>query len=325
MKTVSVIMPVFNAEKTLHKSIESLIFQTSDNWELIAVDDGSTDSSLKILEDYSKNNPKIKVIHQNNSGPGAARNTAIKNAQGEYIAFLDADDLYDSDFIESINGKIETEDKDLIFYDLICERENGDIIRTIDISKYRNLSKTELIRYQMTGKLEWGMVKVIRKKIISDNDLAFSCDSVGEEAIFSFSALNCAESIEFIDKAIYHYVFISDGQHKKGGEDPWRDSVLKMKQHLISLGEYEKYKRTVNSLALKALLIACYRSSLNRSYKIAKQKIKEKLEAYKKEYDLKNIDKDALDRTTLFLYRLVRRRLVFPIYLASVARSRNKK
>jgi glycosyltransferase involved in cell wall biosynthesis len=90
---VSVIIPVYNAEKFLSETIESVIAQTYPDWEIIAVDDGSTDRSLEILRKYEQRLPsKIHVITQRNSGVSIARNNAIAIAKGEYIAFLDHDD-----------------------------------------------------------------------------------------------------------------------------------------------------------------------------------------------------------------------------------------
>ena len=94
MSLISIIMPVYNSEQTLKKSIDSILSQTCENWELIAVDDGSSDLSLQILKEYSLLNQNVKVFSQTNAGPGKARNLAISKATGDYIAFLDSDDIY---------------------------------------------------------------------------------------------------------------------------------------------------------------------------------------------------------------------------------------
>lgn len=89
---ISIIMPVFNGEKYIAQAIKSVIAQTYPNWELIIVDDGSTDDTSNVIHQFK--NAKIKYIYQNNQGPSAARNRGLDIAQGDYIAFLDADDLY---------------------------------------------------------------------------------------------------------------------------------------------------------------------------------------------------------------------------------------
>jgi len=94
---VSIIIPAFNAEKYIKETIDSVFDQTFQDFEIIVVDDGSTDNTREILNQYGK---RIRCIYQENSGPSKARNTAIKAAHGEHIAFLDADDLWKSDFLE---------------------------------------------------------------------------------------------------------------------------------------------------------------------------------------------------------------------------------
>ena len=94
MKTiVSIIIPFFNDEKNIRECIESIYRQELEEWEAIFIDDGSTDSSNEIIDSYAQNDTKIKVLHQRNQGPGAARNKGIKAATGDYICFLDADDM----------------------------------------------------------------------------------------------------------------------------------------------------------------------------------------------------------------------------------------
>lgn len=313
-------MPCYNSEKTLRKSIDSVLAQSCGNWELIAVDDGSTDLTSQILMEYAVLDPRIKVFTQVNAGPGATRNFAISNATGNYIAFLDSDDWWETNFIENINSKIVSENADVVFYDLIREKENGTVLSTSRISSYSNLSKEDLIRYQMTGKMEWGMVKVIRRSIITDNNLCFSTDSVGEEAIFSYLVLVNAQIISFVNKPIYHYVLFDNGQHKKGDNDPWARVVLKMREQLVAREEMDSYRQTINSFALKALSISCYRISISNTYCDAKKQIKSKIREYEAIFNLKDIDRDALDKMTLLIAPFIKLKLILPIFVAAKIR-----
>ena len=98
---VSVIVPVFNKEKYLGDCLDSLINQTLEEIEVICVDDGSSDGSASILEEYSCNDSRIKVFRQENGGPGSARNKALKKAAGKYVLFVDADDWIEQDTAEA--------------------------------------------------------------------------------------------------------------------------------------------------------------------------------------------------------------------------------
>jgi len=110
---VSVIIPVYNAEKYLVQAIESVISQTYTDWEIILVDDGSTDSSGKICENYAGRTSKIKVIHKKNGGLSSARNTAITKAKGNYFLFLDADDILATTTLEILSYCVKEKECDI--------------------------------------------------------------------------------------------------------------------------------------------------------------------------------------------------------------------
>lgn len=314
----SIIVPVFNAGEKLHKSIGSVINQTFSDWELIAVDDGSTDNSLSILTELSQREPRIKVYHQENAGPGAARNHAICKSHGEYITFLDADDYWDDDFLECINGVR----ADIVFYDVIEETVDGAVVNTMCLSKFSDASKQDLLCMQMTGKFPWGMVKAVKSSLLDVNEAGFLDINVGEEAIFSFKVLNAASSFGFIEKPIYHYVKGTEGQHKKGDVDPWSEVVLAIKGYLQEKNIYQTYESTVNSFAVRALCISLYRISNSETMLEALSKMKNRIDAYEKLYDFSNINLTALDKSSLIILRFAKLKMVFPIYMASILRKK---
>lgn len=115
---VTVLMPIYNAERFLYDSIGSLLAQTSDNWKLICIDDGSTDNSKSIVDEYCKKDARIKLICQENAGPAVARARAIENADTEYVAILDSDDAYAPDYVEKMLARAEETDADSIVPDV---------------------------------------------------------------------------------------------------------------------------------------------------------------------------------------------------------------
>ena len=117
MPEISVILPVFNSEEFVRKSIESVLAQTFEDFELIIVNDGSTDSSKDIIDSFKDD--RIRLINQSNQGPGAARNNALKMAQGRYVMYLDSDDWFTSDALEVAYGEITKFDADLTFFKMI--------------------------------------------------------------------------------------------------------------------------------------------------------------------------------------------------------------
>ncbi len=118
MAKVSVIVPVYNVEKYLEECIESLINQTLTDIEIICINDGSTDNSLKILEELQKKDNRIKIINQKNSGVSSARNNGIENATGEYIGFVDSDDWIDSDYYEKLYNTAKKYNSDIAAGDM---------------------------------------------------------------------------------------------------------------------------------------------------------------------------------------------------------------
>ncbi len=112
MPRVSIIMPAYNASVFLERAVGSVVSQTFSDWELIIIDDGSTDGTAKLADDLAASDSRIQVIHQENSGVSNARNKGIGRASGEYIAFLDADDAYGPEFLEALLGVLNENDAD---------------------------------------------------------------------------------------------------------------------------------------------------------------------------------------------------------------------
>lgn len=127
---VSVITPCYNGAKYIGETIESVLSQTYKDWEMIIVDDGSSDNSADIIAEYAEKDSRIKYVRQKNSGSAAARNTGIKTAEGQYIALLDADDLWDRDFLSEQIAFMNEKKSSLVCcaYRKIDER-SGEILR----------------------------------------------------------------------------------------------------------------------------------------------------------------------------------------------------
>lgn len=122
-KTVSVIIPVYNVEKYLPECLDSLLAQTYPHWQAICVNDGSKDNSLQILQQYAAKDKRFVIIDQKNAGVSAARNTALQKASGDYITFLDSDDMLCCQFMEYMVGALENTDSDMVW--CLKEKKHG--------------------------------------------------------------------------------------------------------------------------------------------------------------------------------------------------------
>ena len=125
MAEISVILPVYNTSKYLHACLSSLLNQTFHDFEIVAINDGSTDDSLSILQDFANKDSRIRIIDQKNQGIGAARNLGIQLANGTYIAFIDSDDTLELRMLECLYKKAVEESLDIVVCDYIEYEETS--------------------------------------------------------------------------------------------------------------------------------------------------------------------------------------------------------
>ena len=150
MEKISVIMPVYNAEKFIRQSINSILTQTHRNIEIILVDDGSKDLSGKICDEYSKIDSRIKVIHKENGGSSSARNMALDVATGKYIMFIDADDFYENNSCELLYNEIEKTQADYVIGNYFHTNYKGEKWKkpVFDFDNYNGIKFIEKILYK---------------------------------------------------------------------------------------------------------------------------------------------------------------------------------
>lgn len=314
---LSVVIPVFNSEKTLERCLKSILNQTYSDWEVIAIDDGSTDESYSILTNYNLKDQRFKILKQSNHGPGFTRNKGIEMSTGDYIIFVDSDDYIDNVYFERVVNEATSNDSDVIFIDVILEDINGSIIRKEIMSKYKNSTKDRIIRHQMTGKLPWGGCrKIVKSKIIKENNIKYSDDIVGEEALFSFKVINNAKKISFIEEAYYHYVHYPNSQSTKGDNDPWGAVCKNIKIYLEENGLIECYRTTINSFAFTSLIVSIYRISNKYKIKEAIKLSKNKFIKFKNDYGF-DIDKDSLETRVKYMIPFARLNIIYGIILVA--------
>lgn len=226
MKQLSIIVPVYNGEKYLHQCIESILSQQYRDFELIIIDDGSTDSSLEICYEFAKKDSRILVHHKENGGLVAARKTGISLSSGQYIGFVDCDDYVDRNMYSDLMAATESYSPDIV--------SGGIIIDYIERSKveYNNFPKgfysheqveKYIIPYMLisSGFVKYGILpgvvtKVFKRSVLEkalpcvDNSL-----TIGEDvAITAYSVMN-ADSVAIVDSASYHYIQYEDSMIRK--------------------------------------------------------------------------------------------------------------
>lgn len=247
------IVPVYNAENYVNRCIESVLAQTYNNWQMILVDDGSKDNSLEICQKYAGIDDRISVIHQENAGPGAARNTGIAAAKGNYVVFIDSDDYIEKDYFQLLSKH----DEDVVFINVRDVDEDGCVLKEDFMAKNKNLSIETILRRQMTGKIDWGGVrKALKINILRENNVKYTKHKIGEEALYSFQVLWYAKSVAFIDKPLYNYVQRGDSQSHLKVDDPWGGVALAMKDKVQEMDLYPKFANTINAFLLTASAVS---------------------------------------------------------------------
>lgn len=206
---ISVIMPVYNVEKYVTRAIQSILNQTYEKFELILIDDGSTDKSKNICDYFKHKDNRIKAIHQTNQGVSAARNKGIQAANGDYIVFIDADDEITNNALEIMYSEILKEKVDIVITNYTKVSIKGKKILNSYNSKikYENVIDFVAVNYQ------WGpcnkLIKKDKIKKMFDTDIF-----IGEDALFFVENFkDCKYS--YIDKSTYYYYMISNSAMHK--------------------------------------------------------------------------------------------------------------
>ena len=210
---ISVIVPVYNAEKYLEECVQSILKQTYQNFELILIDDGSPDGCGKICDRFAEIDARIVVCHKKNEGVSIARNTGISLARGEYQSFVDSDDSIDLDFLEAAMTAIQTSGADLYISGL--QMETWDHKEIIGVQRYAS-SETKI--YSVKELLEkrdcdYPLIcisgpccKLYKKSVIDDHGVRFSEHlSSGEDINFVLDVLEHCVKAYFSKECFYHY------------------------------------------------------------------------------------------------------------------------
>ena len=298
MPKVSVIIPVYNIdEKKLRKGLDSLLAQTLQDIEFICVDDGSKNNEALILEEYKNKDPRFVIIRQENKGIGAARQTGIEHAAGEYIGFMDADDYISPLMYEKMYNQAKTLDSDIVEcgFELILDWTKKTLSFN-NIDKYNqcqsyikfeeNINYTphqlEPLIFTNLSNMIWD--KIYKTKFIKENSIKSLSIEMGEDVYFSLNALLSAQKISFVKDVFYTYI-----QHEKSSIHIWdtKQKGKAYKKHIYNI--LEKHPQFKDKLKPKfnKHLLSCYVFAVEREPSIKKRRetckyFKENLE--KEEY-----------------------------------------
>ena len=214
---ISIIVPVYNVEKYLKKSIESILGQTYENFELILINDGSTDKSAEICDAYSKEDKRIKVIHKSNEGVSKARNIGIENSNGNYLCFIDGDDWIESDMLLEMNNIISEFQIDLIVNGIKIDNIGlqGEVYSQENKYKeclWRNKKEVSdnIINLFENALINSSCNKIYKADIIKKNNIRFKNTNIGEDTRFNLEVFRYCNTIKVSNNCYYHYMRYSN-------------------------------------------------------------------------------------------------------------------
>ncbi|MEE1011269.1 MAG: glycosyltransferase family 2 protein [Acutalibacteraceae bacterium] len=206
---VSVIIPVYNVEEYLRECVDSVLNQTYGHFEIILVDDGSTDSSGKICDEYVEKDERIVAIHKKNEGPSKTRNTGLENANGKYIYFLDSDDYIENDALELLVNTAKSNDADLVFFDARSFSDDGAEVKQGYVIKgtYEIKSGYEILTNLHNNKEYHCSVVLlfIKRQLIIENKISFLESAYcSEDMLFTYKIFCSAQKAIQCTKTLYH-------------------------------------------------------------------------------------------------------------------------
>ena len=276
--TVSIVFPVYNKSEHLPTTLPSLLSQTYRDFELIAVDDGSTDGSGDFLDRLAKTDSRVKVIHQPNAGVSAARNAAIDRASGDYVVFADADDTVCPDWLEVLAKEAETSGADIVVSGFFSTDSNGKALDTVLPPEEGNITGKEFLgnfyaHQSNHGLPGFGHGKIVRRDLIEKNNIRFTPGlKLAEDLDFFVRLYDKAETVRTVRYAGYNY--LQGAENSTGGSSAYRVDYLsqvKIWLGIVSMltahGEYCGENKAFADEKLGGY-ISCamlYRSDVNRT------------------------------------------------------------
>ena len=263
MFEVSIIMPVYNVKDHLVRAIESALNQKEVLAEIILVDDGSTDGSAVICDDYANQEPLlIKVIHQENKGSGPARNAGLKQANGKYIYFADPDDYFEKNLLMH-NMKLAKETQpDIVVFGYTQERASNPQDREVKLPNFPQLPSRESVRqhfrnvYQFSPYALWN--KLYKKAFLKKHHIRFTSQPTGQDALFNLNVYKHLSSVAVNRQPYYHYV-----SHEGSSVNRYRPERYSMEENIarafeelvIGWGEEDRFSDLLSEEYFNAIYL----------------------------------------------------------------------
>lgn len=254
MTKISIIIPVYNAERYLVQCLDSLIAQTLQNIEIICINDGSTDSSAEILDEYAKKHPNIVVLNQKNQGTGVARQAGILAANGEYIGFVDNDDFIDITMYEKLYEKAKKTDADMVLCSYYKYQDGRSYPKNINFPTDKDFYPALDIQNLYASYFVWATIQ--RKSLFDKYKITIPKIASAEDTSHYLQVLASSEKIGFVKENLYYYRENTQSFSKMKNQQAlgFFESMNITENFLIDNNFYKDYENIFNQLKLTLLL-----------------------------------------------------------------------
>lgn len=336
MAGISVIVPSYNVEQYIERCLNSILEQDFDDFEIIIVDDGSTDKTGEIADNYAKKFRKVRVIHKKNEGLGFARNTGIEKASKDYIIFIDSDDYIEKNMLSNLYKTIVKNAADVCYSDFF--RDYGDkIIKNNHLLGFGGVYYgksifSKIIPWMIGGSPEdkyddilgWGVWKALySKRLIKTNNIKFHSEKemISEDIIFQLDFLRYTKRVVILEDSYYHYCLNKGSLSTKFRKDRREKNLFLYKEEIKRLALMGIEKK--NKLRADRLLIASAR--MNIMISVEDQSFTESLKSIKEYVNdsdyysvIKNYPSKNLPYKQKIFINLLKNKMVLFTYLVSL-------
>lgn len=256
---ITVIIPTYNAEKSIKRCIDSIIAQTYQNIEIIVINDGSTDETFNELQKFKKN-AKVKIINQENSGPSKSRNIGLKHAKGKYIMFVDSDDYIEKNAIKDLYEIINLKKVKIVRFNYsVIDANNKNSNSKFDYED-KLISRNELFEQHLLKSILWNTVwgQLIESSIAKKTKFNENI-KIGEDLLFNLDLYNQVDNVFYTNKRYYAYSYNNNGITKNVRESNLKRNLNEtINMYCMLYKRYYEYKPLK-----KRALIKCVRASMN--------------------------------------------------------------
>ena len=321
---LSIVVPIYNAEKYLDRLINSVLDQNLDSFELILINDGSKDNSLDVMKKYSKNK-NIKIIDKPNSGVSSTRNLGIKTAKGKYITFIDSDDYYRENSLNKVIEKIKLKSELIVFSSKYINEKDEESDLFLQKNIFKKIDNNYGIEGYILGDNEkiygnciWN--KIYNLDIIKNNNISF-CENqtIAEDLLFNIEYFQCISYIQTVSISVYNYCYNSNSiTHLYNNK--YLDEYLKTAGNLekiLNKYEYINKSDTIIKFFLNTFSYIIDNEVLSKSVNNSIKRLKKYFECTLIKDNIKDVDYKLFNKREQKKYRIIRLRLynLFFFYL----------